>query len=197
MIVGLGNPGRRYQRTRHNMGFVVVDRLLERLPKAEDSKFFQSEVALTRHGDREVVCLKPGMYMNRSGEPVGQTRARFRVENDAMLVVCDDLDLEPGRLRVRARGSSGGHRGIADVIRAVGDDFARLRIGVGRPPAGVETEDHVLSVFTEQELEIIGSTLDRAVEACLCWLESDVVTTMNDFNPDPGPSGEVAQEEER
>lgn len=141
-IVGLGNPGKKYEQTRHNVGFMVVDRFKLQNPNAK----FQ--------------IIKPDTFMNKSGEAVAQYKDRA----GDMIVVHDDVDLPLGTIRVRQGGSSGGHKGVQSVIDTVGPDFWRVRVGVGRPPEGTETDDYVLTNFDKKEKEILQKVIDHVVK---------------------------------
>ncbi len=188
LVVGLGNPGRRYRETRHNVGFALVDLLCAHLGGERWREFHASELAECRipGGERSVtlLCLKPGSYMNRSGLAVLQAATEFSIAPEDTLVVHDDLDLPCGKLRLRSGGGSGGHRGVADVIRVYGNAFHRLRIGIDRPPAGVEAEQFVLRPFEPDEQVAIRSALERAGDACRVWAIEDIAAAMNRFNAD-------------
>ena len=186
VLVGLGNPGPRYAGTRHNVGFQVAERVVERT----------GAVLLERHpsyeawgarldGERELVILTPRTFMNRSGLAVRTWGERHGLEPERCLVVIDDIDLPLGTLRVRAQGSSGGHRGLVSIEMAFGTQgYPRLRVGVGRDVEG-EVIDHVLAPFEESELALARETLDRAAEAALTWAQSGVMAAMNAFNVNP------------
>ena len=184
LIVGLGNPGDRYHETRHNLGFRVVDLLTEELRNAKKSRYEGSEVFDARRRNRRVLCLKPGRYMNLSGGPTARAAMEFEVDPEQILVVHDDLDLPPGKLRLRKRGGSGGHRGVEDIIEELGrSDFHRLRIGIGRPQGQI-TEEYVLENCAPEEAELLTRASERAVEACLSWLDEGIVLAMDRFNRD-------------
>lgn len=199
LIVGLGNPGDRYRETRHNIGFQVVDRLLSGLEVVGTSRFLESELLEVRESpsDETFHCLKPGMFMNLSGSPVAHAMARHDIELAKMLVIFDDLDLPTGRVRLRHGGSSGGHRGVASIIDAVGADFDRLRIGIGRPvrdshgdpgsatgdsEARGTVKDFVLERFDAEEEPLAEAARERAVAAVRCWLRHGIVAAMNEYN---------------
>ncbi|MFQ5653917.1 MAG: aminoacyl-tRNA hydrolase [Planctomycetota bacterium] len=197
LVVGLGNPGRRYRGTRHNIGYEVADRLAERLGGGEPIRFHRSDLVELRGGGRRLSCLKPGTFMNRSGAPVAQAVSAFMVRRDRLLVIHDDLDLPLGRLRLRAKGGAGGHRGIADIIAHLGDQrFGRLRLGIGRPEEG-PPEDYVLEAFLPEERERVDRMAEQAVEACLSWWRNGIVHAMNCYNPgDPGSPLEEGRSEQ-
>jgi len=189
LIVGLGNPGPGYARHRHNVGFMVVDRFAER----HGFRFGQREAnALVATGsfDGEPLALaKPQAFMNRSGGPVRALVRRYTRGPAHLIVVYDEMDLPLGRLRIRKEGSHGGHNGMRDIIAALGtQEFARVRLGVGRPPGGDDTIDHVLSPFTPDERPIVEQMLDAAVAALECILRDGIEAAMNRFNRTSGPA---------
>jgi PTH1 family peptidyl-tRNA hydrolase len=168
LVAGLGNPGREYERTRHNVGWMVVDELARRRDGSFRSKF-AGQLAEVRDGDLRLALLKPETYMNVSGRSVGQAARFFKVEPGALLVVHDDVDLEPGRLQARHGGGLAGHNGLRSIAEVLGtQDFLRLRIGVGRPERGDRrpVADYVLSPFEpEIDVEALVSRAADAVEA--------------------------------
>jgi PTH1 family peptidyl-tRNA hydrolase len=185
LLVGLGNPGRRYVSTRHSVGFRVVDRLAERhrIPLVEER--FEGRFGTGRVGDREVALLEPLTWMNASGRSVAEAVRRLALDPaDALVVAYDDVDLPLGRLRLRPSGSSGGHGGLTDVIECLGrQDFARLRFGIGRPESpDVGTTDFVLGRFSADEERVVGPAVERAADALETWLREGVVVAMNRFN---------------
>jgi PTH1 family peptidyl-tRNA hydrolase len=186
MIVGLGNPGRRYQATRHNAGFMVVDRIHDLLPPGSVRARFQADFFETQDGNQRVVLVKPQTFMNESGIAVGQLARWYKVPASRILVVYDDLDLPFGTLRIRAGGSAGGHNGVASTIAHLrSQDFPRLRVGIGRPRSG-STVPYVLSAFSAVEKRELPGVLDRAAEAALTWLREGVTVAMNVHNRRPG-----------
>jgi len=188
LIVGLGNPGRRYARTRHNVGFRVTERLRERWrfdPPEErwDALFARGRVAAL--GGLDVGVLQPQTYMNESGGALAAALRKLPVEDVSrdVLVVLDDADLPFGRLRLRASGSDGGHRGLADVIDRLGTrEIPRMRFGIGRPSLPMETKDFVLARFDAEEEAALPGLLDRAAQATECFLAEGVAAAMNRFN---------------
>ncbi len=181
LIVGLGNPGREYQGTRHNVGFETVDRVGDRLHVEIDKRKFGGLVGQGTCGSQRVLLLKPLQYMNCSGQVVATAAGFYRVSPADLLVVTDDMALEPGRIRLRAQGSSGGHNGLANIIEKLGTDrFARLRIGIGA--ATRVARDYVLSRPTAEERTRLDEAIDRAVEAVVCWLDEGIETAMNRYN---------------
>lgn len=183
VVVGLGNPGSSYARTRHNAGFWVVDRLVERHRLRFSEKEYRSHLARGRIGEDEVVVLKPQTFMNVSGEAVGRARRDLGLDPDDFVVVYDDLDLGLGRIRIRAEGGAGGHRGVESIIEALGAKrFPRVRVGIGRPPAGVDPVGYVLEPPPPEDLAILHEAVERAAEAVEILLDQGVLAAMNRFN---------------
>ena len=183
LIVGLGNPGRRYRQTRHNVGWEVISRLARRARIAVDDEDGFSEVGRGSIGGTRVILARPQTYVNVSGEAVRDLRRRHRLRPQDILVVIDDLDLPLGRLRLRASGSAGGHNGLKSIIEALGTtEFPRLRVGIGRPPEGVDPADHVLTRFTSDERAVVDAALDRSAEAIETAITEGIETAMNRFN---------------
>lgn len=183
LIVGLGNPGRRYEGTRHNLGFAVLAELARQFAAGRPKSKFQGEVVEADLDREKALLLSPVTYMNNSGASVQAARDFYRLPDEDLLVVCDDLNLPPARLRFRARGSSGGQKGLADVIRRLGtEEFARLRIGIGPPPDGWDATDYVLSKFTRQEMPEIEEAVRRAVDAVAVWAREGIQHCMNQYN---------------
>ncbi len=193
LLVGLGNPGRRYAGTRHNVGFRVLESFSRAHHLTLDSERFGGRFGRGRVSapDADVVdvgLLEPQTYMNLSGDSVAEALAMLPVGDSAedLLVVVDDVDLPFGRLRVRPSGGSGGHRGLAHIIeRLQRKGFSRLRFGVGRPAGPIETADHVLMGFSEEEEQALPAHLERAVAALESFLFEGPERVMNRFNPDP------------
>jgi PTH1 family peptidyl-tRNA hydrolase len=198
IIVGLGNPGIKYETTRHNVGFIAADLIADDFNLKIDQKgmcclynsFFY-------HGEK-IVLVKPQTYMNLSGECVGYLARYYKVENEDILVIADDLSLPVGTLRFRAKGSSGGHNGLKSIIAHLhGDDFPRLKIGIGH---GNNAVDHVLGHFGEEEWTKVVAMIEKAKEAALLWLKEGEEAVMNGFNVYsrlPKPQKEKAAEEQR
>ena len=188
LLAGLGNPGKRYERTRHNIGFRAIEHLADRnkiaLRKRKfDSQFWQG-IIKSGAGESPVVLMKPLTYMNRSGSAVQAAADYFRISPGDIIVIHDDLDLPFGKLRIRERGGDSGQRGIGSIIEALGDErFIRLRIGIGRPPVHVEPEDYVLEAFLPEEGARLSELLDRAVDALQTLVFEGSVPAMNRFNP--------------
>ena len=192
LVVGLGNPGRRYASTRHNVGLRAAERFAERRRIVLDEERFAGRFGSGPVDDRSVGVLAPETWMNLSGQAVGEAVRALPVENPAedLIVVFDDADLPFGRLRVRARGGDGGHRGLRDVLAVLESrDVPRLRIGIGRSAEVMETTDWVLQPFTAEEERALPGHLDRAAEAIECFLAEGAGAAMNRFNADPDESG--------
>jgi PTH1 family peptidyl-tRNA hydrolase len=183
LVVGLGNPGREYAQTRHNVGFQIVTRLAETHGLNFSRMQNEALVATGRIGDVRVVLAKPQTWMNESGKAIGPLARFYRVEPARLLVVYDDLDIPAGTLRLRSEGGSGGHKGMRSVIeRRGGQDFPRLRVGVGRPPGRMDAADYVLQPFTRDEEILMDGARDRAIAAIECFLAEGIVAAMNRFN---------------
>ena len=183
LVVGLGNPGRRYQATRHNVGFLVIVELAKRYFASGLKTRFQGETAEADLEGEKALLLTPTTYMNLSGASVLAARDFYKIPEQDLLVVCDDLNLPLAKLRVRAAGSAGGQKGLEDIIRRLGtEEFARLRIGIGAPPAGWNWPDFVLSKFTKEEIPAMEQAVARAVEAIVVWAREGVQACMNRYN---------------
>ena len=184
LIVGLGNPGREYERTRHNAGFRALDVLADKLGCKIDKGKFQGIYGQANYGGTKVMLLTPLTYMNLSGRSVLQLSAYFNIPPQRIIVMFDDISLEPGRLRVRADGSAGGHNGIKSIIQEVGSQaFPRVKIGVGaKPNPEFDLADWVLSAFSAQEEKALAVALGNAADAALSIIDRGVPETANRFN---------------
>lgn len=179
LVAGLGNPGKRYSFTRHNVGFMAADALAQEL-RVTFSRKFDSEVAQTKAGGEKVVIAKPLSYMNRSGEPLIQLLNFFKIESQKFLVVYDDFNLDLGVLRLRLRGSAGGHNGVQSIIDILGShDFPRLRIGIGKPQG--ETADFVLTPFAKAEKPLIQESISRSVNIVSAVLRDGLEKTVSRY----------------
>ncbi len=189
LVVGLGNPGRRYARTRHNLGFLLLDRIAEARGVRIGDDRCESLVGRGEWERESLVLAKPQTYMNNSGVAAAALLRRFRVRGADLVVAYDDLDLPFGRLRIRCGGSAGGHRGLASILQHVADrDFVRLRMGIGRPPAGMDPVEYVLSRFSGEEQQSLEDVLSRAEEALEAIVLKGPVRAMEDFNrQEPAP----------
>ena len=181
-IFGLGNPGARYKGTRHNIGFEVLDRLAARQRVEFESAPAEALMARIRGGPDDVLLAKPLTFMNASGQAIGELLRYFKIDVADMLVVVDEVQLPLGRLRARARGSAGGHNGLKSVIAHLGNDFARLRIGVGRGDARRDLADHVLSKFDKDEADEVERMTARAADAAETFVTEGIAAVMNQFN---------------
>ena len=183
LVVGLGNPGRKYEDTRHNVGYSVLAELNRRHGAgAARSKFHADVVEANIEGERALL-LAPLTYMNLSGTSVLEASRFYKLPLEDLLVICDDMNLPLGKLRMRTKGSSGGQKGLADIINRLGDEqFARLRIGIGEPPSGWNAADFVLSKFNKQEKTEIELTVMQAADAVALWASQGTEACMNRYN---------------
>lgn len=183
LVVGLGNPGKQYERTRHNVGFLVVDRCCARRGIEPTKKAHFSRCAFHGIGREQVCFAKPATFMNESGVAVRGFFDFYKLASEDILVVCDDMALPLGQLRIRAGGSSGGQKGLESIIRHLGTDrFPRLRVGIGARPEHMDGADYVLGRFAPEEQEAIAAAVDRAADAVDSWLEDGVEATQARFN---------------
>jgi len=186
LVVGLGNIGRQYIQTRHNVGFEVLDRLAHRDGfHFHKGKFKGEEVTITRLGTR-VLLLKPHTLMNLSGEAVAAAARFYKLTPERIFIICDDINLPLGRIRVRAQGSDGGHNGLWSIIHRLGSqDFPRLRVGVGSPPPEMDMVAYVLNRFLAAERPLIQAAVDRAADAVEAWVRDGIEAAMNRWNATP------------
>ena len=184
LIVGLGNPGKEYEKTRHNCGFRAIDLLAQTLGCKIDKAKFQGLYGQVTYQGRKLFLLKPMTYMNLSGKSVLQLSAYYQIPPQRIIVLFDDISLEPGRLRIRSDGSAGGHNGIKSIISDLGSqDFPRVKIGVGaKAHAEQDLADWVLSGFSASEEKALASALERAADAALCIIDSGVPEAANRYN---------------
>jgi PTH1 family peptidyl-tRNA hydrolase len=183
LIVGLGNVGRKYDQTRHNVGFEVLNRLAERFGAGQSKDKFDGRLMEARVGDERVLLLWPHTFMNLSGQSVGPTLDFYKLERSDLLVICDDFNLPLGKLRFRREGSAGGQNGLADIIRRLGsEEFSRLRVGIGPVPANWNAADFVLGKFAAAEKDTVEEIVVRAADGAECWVTSGIATSMNRFN---------------
>ena len=196
LIAGLGNPGSEYRETRHNVGFMVLDRLAQRLPKKnfEEIHGCSSHYLKGTYAGRALFLQKPETYMNLSGEAVAPLLRKEEIGTDGLLVIYDDMDLEVGKLRIRGRGSCGGHNGIRSIIETTGtENFARIRVGIGHRTGN--GADYVLSPFEEDEKPVIDKVLDAAADAVILILRRGLSQAMNEYNPRDYAVSEPEEEE--
>ena len=183
LIVGLGNPEKKYTANRHNVGFHVLDRLAAKTGVSITDRRFQGLFGKAAVGQHAMLLLKPTTFMNASGGAIAKAANYYKIPSENVAVVYDDIDLEFARLRIRAGGSHGGHRGVESVIEALGTrTFPRLRIGVGRPPGGMDPIDYVLSDFSPDEQPAIDKTIEQGVDAALSLVTEGLERTMTRFN---------------
>ena len=184
IIAGLGNPGAEYAATKHNVGFMLIDALADRLGATSWKADFEAEIAEARIGTEKVLLVKPQTYMNDSGRSLGPLLAYYKLAPEDLIVAHDDMDIPAGTIRLRRKGSSGGHNGIKSILAHVGDEnFARVRIGIGRPPAGWTVINHVLAPFSEEDAKKIGEAIDYLLPAVESIVTEDIDYAMNKYNP--------------
>lgn len=184
IIAGLGNPGAEYAATKHNVGFMFIDALAERLGADSWKTDFEAEIADARIGAEKVLLVKPQTYMNDSGRSLGPLLSYYKLAGMDLIVAHDDMDIPAGTIRLRRKGSSGGHNGIKSILAHVGDEnFARVRIGIGRPPAGWTVINHVLAPFRDEDAKKIGEAIDYLLPAVESIVTDGIDYAMNKFNP--------------
>ncbi len=184
MVVGLGNPGRRYARNRHNVGFQCLDRLARAHQLGFGERRRRGRLALGQIRGRPVVLLKPRTFMNESGKAIGPPARFYRIPPERMLVIYDDLDLPQGTVRLRSKGGSGGHKGMRSIITRLSgrQNFPRVRVGIGRPPGRMDPAAYVLRNFGEAERPLMDEVYDWVVRAAECWLVEGIDVAMTRFN---------------
>lgn len=182
-IVGLGNPGKKYEHTRHNVGFMVIDELLQRHQWDLNKKKFNGKYAMEHVQSEKVILLKPQTYMNLSGESIRPLMDYYDIAVEDLLVIYDDLDLPAGKIRLRQKGGHGGHNGIRSTIDHLGTkEFKRVRIGVGRPVSPIPVVDYVLGGFSKEQQEDVVSSIKKSADACESWLNHSFSEVMNEYN---------------
>ena len=183
LIIGLGNPGKPYEHTRHNIGFDVIDALASKWGAPLNQSKFNGMYASVHRPEGKVILVKPLTYMNLSGECVRPLMDYFDIEVEDILVIYDDLDLETGKLRLRQKGSAGGHNGIKSLIQHLGtQEFDRIRVGVSRPPAGMKVADYVLSKFSKDDQPVVEDAIKKSCDAVEAALVKPFLDVMNQFN---------------
>ena len=184
LIIGLGNPGEKYAHTRHNAGFEVLNRLEERYGvKLRKKLLLQGATAEIADGEKKIVLCEPLTFMNRSGECVKRLKSRFRAPDERMLVIYDDIDLPPGKVRVRKNGGPGTHNGMRSIAEELGGtDFPRIRVGTGDRPAGQELADWVLGHCTADEKPLMEAAFDHAAETAVIWVQEGIEKAMQKGN---------------
>lgn len=185
IFVGLGNPTAEYAATKHNVGFMLADRLADKIAATNWHEKFNALVAESFFDSEKILIVKPQTFMNLSGEAVAPIMNFYKLDTADLIVAHDDMDLPCGMIRLRPKGSSGGHRGVASIIQHLGGEqnFPRVRIGVGRPPENWTVNHHVLSPFNQEDAQKISTAIDELVPAVLCIFKEGINNAMNKFNP--------------
>lgn len=186
VIVGLGNPGPEYDQSRHNVGFLVVDKIARRAGQTLNRRRFNSNAVCCRWQSEDVVLVKPQCFMNESGRPVAEWLRALGGDSRRLVVVHDDMDIKLGRMKVVAGGGAAGHRGVESIQEALQEtEFPRIRVGIGRPPRTGEAVEYVLSTFSPEEAEVVQGALARAADAATEIVTAGVERAMNRFNARP------------
>jgi PTH1 family peptidyl-tRNA hydrolase len=181
IVAGLGNPGKDYARTRHNIGFMVLDRLRSHLTNVSERSRFRAQVGEGSRNGEKVILVAPQTYMNLSGHAVREIRSWFHASNEDIIVVYDDMDLPFGTLRLRGNGTAGGHNGMTSIVEQLGtSEIPRLKVGIGRPRSGAV--GHVLSRFGPEEEKALPDLIEHAANAVLLWMDQGLIAAMNDVN---------------
>nr|WP_197032332.1 aminoacyl-tRNA hydrolase [Bacillus sp. UNC41MFS5] len=183
LIVGLGNPGKQYEHTRHNIGFEVIDALSSTFSIPLNQSKFKGLYGMGFYNGEKVILLKPLTYMNLSGESIRAVMDYYEIAEEDLLVIYDDLDLPVGKIRLRQKGSPGGHNGIKSTVAHLGtQEFNRIRIGIDRPQAGMSVPDYVLGRFRPDEKALMDEAVEKSADACASWLKKSFLQVMNDYN---------------
>ncbi len=184
LIVGLGNIGPKYAHTRHNAGFDVMERIEQKLGvRLRKKLFFPGEIAETTDGEKKIVLCRPTTFMNKSGECVRQLLRKYQCPPERMIVIYDDIDLPPGKVRIRKDGGAGTHNGMRSIVECIGKTgFPRIRVGTGDRPAGEDLVKWVLGRYTPEEKVVMDAAFDRAAESALCWVKDGIDAAMNAGN---------------
>lgn len=183
LIVGLGNPGKEYESTRHNIGFQIIDKLACQLNVPLDKSKFNGLYGIGRYQGEKIILCKPLTYMNLSGECLRPLMDYYDVDIEDILVIYDDLDLPVGKIRLRTKGSAGGHNGVKSIINHTGTQrFKRIRVGIDRPKSGQQIVDYVLGQFSKEELPLVQEVIEKSANACQKWMEQSFLEVMNEFN---------------
>ena len=192
VIVGLGNPGKKYEKTRHNMGFLAIDKLAEKHDIKVNKLKHKALIG------QKALLVKPQTYMNLSGESVREIVSYYDIDLEDLIVIYDDFDLEIGTIRIRKKGSAGSHNGMKSIIGQIqSKDFPRIRIGIGKSGGGAEWKDFVLGKTSKQDEKLIEDAVDRAADAVGCILEKGIDKAMNEYNVKPGLSGREDRDKTR
>lgn len=183
IVVGLGNPGKQYERTRHNVGFLVIEKVLEKLNLRLDQEDFNGHYTIYRHNGEKILFVEPQTYMNLSGECVSKMMAFYKISPEDLIVVHDDLDLPLGKLRLRMTGSSGGQKGMGNIINLLGtSNIKRIRVGISNNKL-MDTADYVLGKFSKEDMEVLNDSLNKAADAIIySFDEPDFNKVMSKFN---------------
>ena len=183
IIAGLGNPGKEYENTRHNAGFMVLDALADKLGADISEKKHKALCGKAVIGGQKVILLKPQTYMNSSGESIRAAADYYKVDPEDILVVYDDISLAPGQIRIRKKGSAGGHNGIKNIIAMTGtQNFMRIKVGVGEKPKGWDLADYVLGHFSTEDRAKVEEAIGHAMDAAVLMMQGEVDKAMNDYN---------------
>ncbi len=183
LVVGLGNPGKKYEGTRHNVGFRVAVELARLYGQTKPKRAFQGEVVEAQIDSQRILLLCPHTLMNLSGSSVLEARDFYKIEHEGLLIVGDDLNLPLGKLRFRHSGSSGGQKGLSDILRRLGsEELPRLRVGIGNPPAGRDAAGYVLGRFGKDEVAEMDVAVGRAADAVAVWVREGIAAAMNQYN---------------
>lgn len=183
VIVGLGNPGSEYAATRHNVGFMAIDAVAAKYGVQVWRDKFSAQIGECMIGNEKILLVKPQTYMNLSGEAVGPLLSWYKLPSEQMAVLYDDMDIEVGSARIRLKGSAGGHNGIKSILAHIGtEDFARFRIGIGRPAKGWSVVDHVLAKFSDADRAAVENVVEKIVPAVECFVKNGIDLTMNRYN---------------
>ena len=183
IIVGLGNPGKQYEATRHNVGFIAIDEIAKNLSIKMDKLKFKALIGEGRIGSEKVILAKPQTFMNLSGQSVVELMNYYKVDRDKLIVIYDDIDIETGHIRIRMKGSGGSHNGMKNIIYLLGyDDFPRIRIGVSKPKNGQDLASFVLSKFDKAEIKPMIQSIETAAKAAIEAVETTVDVAMNKYN---------------
>lgn len=182
-IIGLGNPGKKYHQTRHNIGFMVIDELLRRHQLTLDKSKFKADYTMVQMEQEKVMFVKPQTFMNLSGDAIRPLIDYYNIDLSNILIIFDDLDLPVGKIRLRQKGGHGGHNGIRSIIDHVGTkDFKRIRIGIGRPDVSQSIIHYVLQMFPKHETSEVTLSVQKAADACDAWIERPFPEVMNEYN---------------
>lgn len=196
IFVGLGNPGAEYAKTKHNVGFMLADKLAEKIGATSWREKFNALIAESFFEGEKILIVKPQTFMNLSGEAVQPLTDFYKIETENLIVAHDDMDLPVGKIRLRPKGSGGGHHGIESIIQHLGGEknFPRVRIGIGRPPQNWTVNNHVLSPFNFEDAEKISATIEDLIPAVTCIFREGIDIAMNKFNP---KKKKISDEEEK